>query len=131
MLKTTLTAVLALFYAVNALWMLAAPPHWYASVPGVTATGPLNLHFVRDIGFAYLLSAGAVVLALRRAKQRRQWLLVATAWPALHAIFHLAEWGLHGLPPAALMAAESGGVLLPVALGFALALAAPPTPSVH
>ena len=38
----------------NGLWMLFAPAHWYQNLPaGVPDTGPLNVHFVRDIGAAF------------------------------------------------------------------------------
>ncbi len=40
----------------NALWILIAPEHWYynllASVP---ESGPLNIHFIRDIGCIFLI----------------------------------------------------------------------------
>ena len=51
--------LLALILAANGLAMLAAPQFWYHTTPGVTGTGQLNLHFVRDIGCAYLVAAGA------------------------------------------------------------------------
>jgi len=35
--------LLGLFFAAAALWMLVAPFHWYAYVPGVTETGPANV----------------------------------------------------------------------------------------
>ncbi len=39
----------------NALVMLAAPEAWYEKlVPGVPDSGPMNTHFERDIGLAFL-----------------------------------------------------------------------------
>lgn len=46
--------------AANGLAMLIAPGDWYRAVPGVPFTGPPNLHFVRDIGCAYLVAARAL-----------------------------------------------------------------------
>ena len=41
---------------VNAVWMLASPAHWYLNLPAnIPGTGPLNEHFVRDIGCIFLL----------------------------------------------------------------------------
>ena len=54
------TAVLALALGVNDLAMLFAGLWWYGVVPGVTASGPFNSHFVRDIGAAYLVTAGGL-----------------------------------------------------------------------
>ena len=40
----------------NGLWMLADPAHWYATLPAaVPDFGPLNEHFVRDIGSAFTM----------------------------------------------------------------------------
>jgi len=50
------------------LTMLAVPDAWYAFVPGVPETGPLNPHFVRDIGAAYLVAGATLVwFAIDRA----------------------------------------------------------------
>ena len=42
--------VLGVLLAANGVVMLFAGLWWYGVVPGVTATGPFNPHFVRDIG---------------------------------------------------------------------------------
>src|SRR6266576_1751231 len=51
---------LGLALAANGLLMLLDPAGWYALAPGVPETGPLNLHFVRDIGCAYILTGLAL-----------------------------------------------------------------------
>jgi hypothetical protein len=68
--------LLGLFFAADALWMLVAPFHWYAYVPGVTETGPANAHLIRDVGCAFLVTALALL-----------WFAVAPmrAWPAVLA----------------------------------------------
>lgn len=90
-----LAILLAIFHGTNGLVMLLAPGLWYASVPGVPETGPLNLHFVRDIGLGFLASAVALVLFARDAGGR------VVAVPAAvflggHAGLHLAEIAVHG-----------------------------------
>ena len=56
-----LAALVGALMAGNGIIMVVDPPAWYASVPGVADTGPLNLHFVRDIGFAYFTAGAALV----------------------------------------------------------------------
>ena len=63
-------AVLGLSLLANGLFMLLAPAPWYAPIPGVSATGPFNSHFVRDIGCACGI-AGAALLWLMREPQTR------------------------------------------------------------
>ena len=86
-IKLSLRWPLALGLGLNALWMLAAPRHWYDTIPGVALTGGFNPHFVRDIGCAYL--ASAIGLGWRA--------LAPAAWPAamLAALFLLLHGGVH------------------------------------
>src|SRR5581483_2403752 len=45
--------ILGLLNVANGVWMLLAPASWYYRLPaGVPDTGPLNPHFVRDVGAA-------------------------------------------------------------------------------
>ncbi|WP_144223329.1 hypothetical protein [Mesorhizobium amorphae] len=69
--------------------MLAAPALWYSAIPGVTETGPANLHFIRDIGLAFI-AAGAGLL-IGAFKQDRQAILIASIFLGGHALLHLAE----------------------------------------
>ena len=50
-----LAVLLGIFNLANGLYMLAAPAGWYLAVPGITATGPFNQHFIRDIGLIFVL----------------------------------------------------------------------------
>lgn len=104
---------LGLILAANGSAMLAMPEIWYATVPGVSETGPLNLHFVRDIGCAYLVS-GIGLLWLARS---------AVAWPAalagsvfllLHALVHLGEALAGTLEPHHLLRDFPGVFLVPI-----------------
>jgi len=72
----------------NGLTMLAVPDAWYAFVPGVPETGPLNPHFVRDIGAAYLV-AGATLVWFAIDRAARPAALAGAAFLAIHALVHL------------------------------------------
>lgn len=84
-------AVLAVVLGLNALAQLFAPFWWYGAVPGVTATGAYNPHFVRDIGAAYL----AVTLGLGwfAARPIQGWpaLVAGALFLAVHAAIHLFD----------------------------------------
>ncbi|MEW6271806.1 MAG: DUF4345 family protein [Thermodesulfobacteriota bacterium] len=76
----------------NGLWMLLAPADWYHDLPaGVPDTGPLNTHFVRDIGAAFLTIGVAFVVAARWPAMRRGVLLFSTMFYVLHAAVHVAD----------------------------------------
>ncbi len=91
-MKTRLAfAVLAAFLAANGAFMLASPSAWYYSIDSVPLTGPLNVHFVRDIGCAYLAASAGVMCAA----MRRDWLvpggLTALGFVGGHALVHAVE----------------------------------------
>jgi uncharacterized protein YjeT (DUF2065 family) len=80
--------IVGLSLIANGLTMLAVPEAWYALVPGVPQTGPLNPHFVRDIGAAYVVAGGALVwFAIDRAA--RPAALAGAAFLAIHAAIHV------------------------------------------
>ena len=61
MIRRIVARIVGLGLIANGLTMLAVPPAWYDLVPGVPQTGPLNPHFVRDIGAAYLVAGATLV----------------------------------------------------------------------
>ena len=76
----------------NGLWMLLSPESWYLRLPaGVPDTGPLNVHFVRDIGAAFTTIGVAFCFAAMQARYRRGVVLAATLFFGLHAIIHVAD----------------------------------------
>ena len=89
-MRTVLASVLGLLLAANGAFMIAAPAAWYGAVPGVAVTGPLNPHFVRDIGCAYLVSGAALVWLAIDARARMA-AFAGGVFLALHALVHLAE----------------------------------------
>jgi hypothetical protein len=119
MLIRSVCGVLAALYLANGLFMLWDPSTWYATTPGVRATGPLNPHFVRDVGFIYLLCGLAYLPAARG--QAWPWLAIGTAWPALHAGLHVTEWIAHGPPGGRAFVLELFGVVLAAGIGLTFA----------
>ncbi|HEY2774668.1 MAG TPA: hypothetical protein VGK20_11540 [Candidatus Binatia bacterium] len=82
---------------VNGLWMLASPLHWYLNLPAnVPASGPLNEHFVRDIGCIFTLLGLALVVSVWRRELRLPAMVAASAYSVAHALVHIAD-SLRGL----------------------------------
>jgi hypothetical protein len=76
----------------NGIWMLVEPGHWYEHLPaGVPDTGPLNSHFVRDIGCAFVTTGVALLWALRRPDFRTPLVSVAALFYVAHAILHVHD----------------------------------------
>ena len=123
---TPLRALLGLLFAVNGLAMLLVPDTWFHQVPGVTATGPLNPHFVRDVGAAYLLT-GVAFLALTRTPAARPYALAGIAFLLAHACIHLVEAAL-GLQSLAHLLGDLPAVFAVPLLGLFAAWRAPIRP---
>jgi hypothetical protein len=87
-----LLAIVGLLNVANGVWMLLAPEAWYHDLPaGVPDTGPLNLHFVRDIGAAFTTIGVAFLVAAPNARHRRGVVLAATLFYVLHALVHVTD----------------------------------------
>jgi hypothetical protein len=85
-------AIVGIGSIANGLWMLFDPGHWYEHLPaGVPDTGPLNAHFVRDIGCAFLAVGFAVVAAWRRPEWRPPLVPAAAAFFVMHAGLHVHD----------------------------------------
>jgi hypothetical protein len=81
---------LGLILAANGVLMLVDPAGWYALVPGVPETGPLNPHFVRDIGCAYLVT-GLALAGLALGEAARAAALAGAGFLTLHALVHVGD----------------------------------------
>jgi AhpD family alkylhydroperoxidase len=90
-LAQLLVALAALIALGNGLLMLIDPFGWYEMVGTVKATGPANGHFIRDIGLAYLLSAGLLGYAAINLPMRWGSALAGSTWLALHGGLHIWE----------------------------------------
>jgi peptidoglycan/LPS O-acetylase OafA/YrhL len=109
-----IAAILAVFNVANGLVMLFASSTWWNSVPGVPDTGPFNLHFVQDVGVAFLV-AGLALGA--RARRPSFWpaAVAGAGFLAAHAVIHLIMIASgHDHHAAANLAA----VILPAALAL-------------
>jgi hypothetical protein len=114
--------LLGLFHLGDGLWMLAAPDAWYAAIPGVSGTGPINHHFIADIGLAFVASGLGLMLGARERASAGAFAVAGAAWPAMHALLHLWGWLHHGLPATTAEIVSTGvGVVLVGALGMTLA----------
>lgn len=105
-----LALLLALYHGTNGLVMLLAPSFWYTVVPGVDATGPLNTHFVRDTGLAFLACAAAFAI-FAQSRGSRYILFPALVFLGGHATMHLI--GFVHSPRPGLILIESMTVILP------------------
>jgi len=93
-----LLVLVGLGHLINGAWMLVNPDTWYASVPGVVQTGPLNHHFVQDIGMAFVASGGLLIAGASTLRHAAAFAISGAVWPILHSTIHLAGWLMHGLP---------------------------------
>ena len=117
-------AVFGLGNLVNAVWMLADPAGWYVGLPAaVPDTGPLNTHFVRDIGSAFGVMGAALLWAAVRPALRVPMIATVSLFYLLHALVHVTDT-LAGRLPATHWSIDFPGVYAPALVMVALTLAA-------
>jgi hypothetical protein len=122
MIVRMLLVILGLLHLLNGALMLAAPGLWYTLAPGVTDTGPMNQHFVYDVGMAFVASGAMLSLGARRGQSAAVLAGAGAAWPALHALIHIHGWITMGLPGRTdVLLSEALGVVGLAALGVVLA----------
>lgn len=119
-IKRLAAAALALVLAGNAAAMLLAGRWWYGAVPGVTATGPYNPHFVMDVGAAYLVVAGALAWRAARPAAGQGALVAAAAFLGLHGLIHVHDAAMGGRAAADLVR-DFPGVFVPAIIAAWLA----------
>jgi hypothetical protein len=84
--------IFGILSAANGLWMIVSPSGWFYGLPaGVPDTGPLNAHFVRDVGAAYLTFGMAFCFAASHVFHQRTVILIATIFYLLHALVHMFD----------------------------------------
>lgn len=113
-------AVVAFGLMLNSFAMMFSPPLWYSIVYTVPETGPLNKHFVRDVGIAFFCSS----VALLWAKRGGGWRCAALGamFVVLHSFLHAIELVCFGMHKAFLLE-EVVTVHAPSLLAFGEALA--------
>lgn len=104
--------LLGLSSIVNGTLMVLTPESWYWLVPGVPDRGPFNQHFVRDIGFLYLLMGAAFIYGTLVDKYRKALWSISAAWLTVHAVFHVWEVAVGICGPKSLIE-DFTGVTLP------------------
>lgn len=83
----------------NGLWMLADPATWFTQIPAaVPDTGPLNQHFVHDIGVVYSIAGLGSIWCARDLAGTYAVHLGVMLFYAGHALVHVAEISLGLLP---------------------------------
>lgn len=102
---------LALAWGLTGLFILALPETFYALVPGLSAMGPFNSHFVRDVGLAFLASGALLGWGARTGAAAVA--LAGVLWPLLHAVFHVQVWSHRGFPFDGIFAFDLAAVILP------------------
>lgn len=118
-LATGIALLLGLAMLGNGVFMTMAPESWYWMVPGVPDRGPFNQHFVRDIGFIYMLAGAAFIYGSVYTRHRLTLWLMPTAWLVCHAIFHIWEVVVGICGPESLVE-DFAGVTLPALLALGL-----------
>lgn len=82
----------AVYNLLMGLMMIITPELWYQTTPGASATGPFNIHFVRDIGIAFFGAGLGLMVGVSQGKLANP----GTAWIALvflggHGLLHVYE----------------------------------------
>jgi len=118
-LVTGIALLLGLAMLGNGVFMTISPEPWYWAVPGVPDRGPFNPHFVRDIGFIYVLMGALFIYGSVYTRHRLQLWLMPAAWLVCHAIFHVWEVVAGICGPESLIE-DFAGVTLPALLAAGL-----------
>ena len=114
-----IAALLGVALIANGAFMLVAPADWYVAVPGVTATGPFNQHFLRDIGLIFLLLGGAFLVGAAQPPLRVALWAAPSIWLTGHALFHLWEVAV-GISSPSVIPRDFPAVTSPAIIGIAL-----------
>lgn len=120
-LPLLLAIALAVLLLANGTFMLVNSEAWYFAVPGVPDTGAFNPHFIRDIGFIYVLSGLGMAGGLIWPSQRPGLWGAVAAWQICHALFHVWEVAVGICSPDALLR-DFGGVTLPALITLGLTI---------
>jgi hypothetical protein len=113
---TWVLVILALGNLANGVWMLADPPGWFTGLPAaVPDFGPLNEHFVGDVGAAFVTFGAALLWAARAPRWRVPLVAPVTLFYVLHALAHVHDT-TRGLVGPAHWAIDLPAVYLPALL---------------
>jgi hypothetical protein len=117
--------ILGLGSLANGVWMLVSPEGWFTGVPAaVTDTGPVNVHFVHDLGVVFILAGLGAFWCAAQHRVRNPVHAGLALFFSGHALVHVAEI-LAGRLPAAHWWIDAPLVFLPAVLLAALWFAPP------
>jgi len=117
-------AVFGAAFLLNGLQMLFFSESWYENgPPGVDHTGPMNIHFIRDIGVIFLVMGGGLLWGLFNTAKAYPIHLFSTLWLVGHGLVHVGEIVLGQLPHSH-WGLDFVGVFLPGVLMLLLAIPA-------
>ena len=76
----------------SSIWMLSVPLHWYQVFPWqIPDFGDFNVHFVRDLGSAYLTWSVACIWAALSPSVRFPIVAVTALFFVAHAVVHIFD----------------------------------------
>lgn len=111
--------ILGISAILTGLFVFVLPQVFYDMTPGLDLMGPFSIHFIRDVGLAFMASGGAMLWGA--SKYNRAVAISGASWPFLHALFHVQIWMHRGFPIDQIFAFNLAFV---IAVGFAAMWAA-------
>ena len=115
-----LTWAFVAFYLFTGLYVAVLPHDFYLTAPGARETGPYNMHFVRDVGFAFITSSVAMGYGI--FANAKPVMVFGSLWLLIHGLFHLTLWVLHGMQLDRAAMVDAVVVSIPAIAVFALCL---------
>lgn len=106
----------------NGIYMLIAPETWFGQPGlGVEDTGPMNVHFIRDLGIVYAIVGIGLLWSMANLAQCRVVHIGVTLFMFGHAIEHVFDI-LTGHLPNSHWYVDAAGVFAPGIVFFVIAL---------
>lgn len=118
-MSRTVLLVLGALWVITGVIISADPRSFYDLTPGLSMMGPYSVHFIHDVGLAFVASGAVTLVAARKGD--RTLALAGVTWPSLHALFHIQIWAHRGFPLDEIAAFDALAVVLPALLGVTLA----------
>lgn len=114
-----LLMIVGLLWLATGIWIFADPQGFFERTPGLAMMGPYSVHFIRDVGLAFVASGVAATFGARR--RDRSLAFAGAGWPFLHALFHIQIWSHRGFPLDTIAAFDFIAVIAPAFLAVTLA----------
>ena len=114
--------VMGLGLFANGVYMFVASESWYhLKILGVEDTGPMNIHFIRDLGVVYAIVGFGLLWSSVNLARCQIVHIGVTMFLLGHALEHVLEILMGDLPHSHWYI-DAGGVFVPAALFTVLAL---------